>query len=74
MNPLDLVYIAQRYGQRGQSSADVNNDGVINIDDLLLVAAAFDSAAAAPSAHSQLPKELTASGGQSVADRSRVDG
>ncbi len=57
----DLVYISQRYGRTGQISGDVNNDGVINIDDLILVAAVIDSAPAAPSLRSQIPKNLTAS-------------
>ena len=56
----DIVYIGQRYGQTGQSRADVNGDGVVNIDDLILVAAVIDSAPAAPSIRSQLPKDLTA--------------
>ena len=48
----DLVYVAQRYGQTGDTTADVNGDGVVNIDDLILVAAALDAdAAAAPSLH-----------------------
>ena len=60
VNPLDLLYIAKRYGQTGQNDADVNSDGIVNIDDIIQVAAVIESAAAAPSAHSQLPKELTA--------------
>ena len=55
----DIVYVAQHYGQTGQSDADVNRDGVVNIDDIVLVAAVVDSTPAAPSARSQLPKALT---------------
>ena len=29
---LDLVYIAERYGQTGANAADVNRDGVVNVD------------------------------------------
>ena len=56
----DIVYVAQRYGQTGQNRADVNGDGVVNVDDIVLVAAVVDSAPAAPSVRSQLPKGLTA--------------
>ena len=56
----DLVYISQRYGRTRLSPADVNTDGIVNIDDLILVAAVIDSAPAAPSIRSQLPKDLTA--------------
>ena len=60
VNVQDIVYVAQHYGQTGQSQADVNKDGVVNIDDIVLVAAVVDSAPAAPSARSQIPKDLTA--------------
>ena len=56
----DIVYVTQRYGQTGQNRADVNGDGTVNIDDIVLVAAVVDSAPAAPSIRSQLPKDLTA--------------
>ena len=50
VNILDLVSVAQQYGQTGTTTADVNGDGVVNIDDLILVAAVLDAdAAAAPS-------------------------
>ena len=44
--------LSQRHwGQTGENSADVNADGVVNIQDLVAVAAAFgDAAAAAPRA------------------------
>ena len=60
MDVQDIVYVAQRYGQTGQSDADVNEDGVVNVDDIVLVAAVVDSTPAAPAARSQLPKALTA--------------
>ncbi len=56
----DLAYISYRYGRTGQNPADVNGDGVVNIDDLIAVAAVIDSAPAAPSIRSQIPKDLTA--------------
>ena len=37
----------QRYGQTGQNQADVNGDRIVNIDDLILVAAVLDAEAAA---------------------------
>ena len=53
MDVQDLVSVVQQYGQTGTNSADVNGDGVVNIDDLILVAAVLDAdAAAAPSLHS----------------------
>ena len=39
---LDLVFVANSFGQIGESPADVNKDGVINIQDLVLVANAFE--------------------------------
>ena len=60
VNVLDLILIASSFGQSGQSNADVNRDGVVSILDLILVAGMFDSAAAAPSAHPQVPETLTA--------------
>ena len=41
-------------------TADVNGDGVISILDLVLAAGMFEEAAAAPAAHAQAPKTLTA--------------
>ena len=55
----DLVYVAERYGQTGDTTADVNGDGVVNIDDLILVAAVLDADAAAPSLHSTTIELLT---------------
>ena len=56
----DLVYVAERYGQTGNTTADVNGDGVVNIDDLILVAVVLDAdAAAAPSLHATTIEQLT---------------
>ena len=61
VNILDLVVIASALGNQGQNlAADVSGDGVVNILDLILVAGMFDGAAAAPSAHPQVPETLTA--------------
>ena len=59
VNVSDIIYVAERYGQTGQSNADVNDDEIVNIDDLILVAAALDSVSAAPAARAQLPRGLT---------------
>ena len=60
MDVQDLVYVAQRYGQTGTNSADVNGDRVVNIDDLILVAAVLDAdAAAAPSLNPAALEGLT---------------
>ena len=57
----DLAYIAQHYSQTGQSNADVNGDEIVNVVDLLLVAAALaDNMSAAPAARAQLPNDITA--------------
>ena len=61
VNVLDLVVIASKLGNEGQNlEADVNRDEVVSILDLILVAGMFDSAAAAPSKHPQVPETLTA--------------
>ena len=61
VNVLDLVVIASQLGNAGTNLAvDVNGDGAVNVLDLILVAGMFDSAAAAPSAQSQVPETLTA--------------
>ena len=43
-----LPLVAVNFGQRGESRADVNGDGVVNITDLVLVAGALGNHAAAP--------------------------
>ena len=61
VNVLDLILIASNLGNAGTNlAADVSRDGVVNILDLILVAGMFDGAAAAPSAHPQVPETLTA--------------
>jgi hypothetical protein len=35
------VLVASDFGETGQNRADVNGDGVVNIQDLVLVAGAF---------------------------------
>ena len=51
--PLSLQGIADNFGQLGANPADVNGDGVVNIQDLVLAAGALGNAAAAPSASSR---------------------
>ena len=61
VNVLDLILIASELGNAGTNLvADVNRDGVVSILDLILAAGMFDGAAAAPSAHPQVPETLTA--------------
>ena len=60
VNILDLILIASSFGGSGQDNTDVNRDGVVNVLDLVLAAGMFDGAAAAPSAHAQVPETLTA--------------
>ena len=60
VNVLDLVVITSNLGNTGENIAtDVNGDRIVNILDLIWVAGMFDGAAAAPSAHSQVPETLT---------------
>ena len=47
-------------GQTGQNAADVNGDGVVNIQDLVLVAGALGNSAAAPPLNFQSLSTLTA--------------
>ena len=55
----DLVLVASNYGQKGQNTADVNGDRVVNSADLLVVAGALDDAAAAPLAYPQTLEMFT---------------
>ena len=41
VNILDLVRVANAFGQRGQIPEDVNGDGVVNVQDLVWVSGAF---------------------------------
>ena len=49
---LSLSNIAANFGQRGPNAADINGDGVVNIQDLVLAAGAIGKDAAAPSVSS----------------------
>ena len=61
VNILDLILIASDLGNVGTNlAADVNRDGVVSILDLVLAAGMFEGTAAAPAAHAQAPKTLTA--------------
>ena len=60
MNILDLVSVSANFGRTGQTPADVNGDGVVNIIDLVKVAGAMGVGAAASSAHPQTLELLTA--------------
>ena len=50
MNILDVVLVASKFGQSVSGDpADVNEDGIVNIVDLVKVAGALGGEAAAPS-------------------------
>ena len=51
--PLSLQGIADNFGQLGPNTADINGDGVVNIQDLVLAAGAVGNDAAAPSVGSR---------------------
>ena len=53
INIQDLVFVAQQFGETGESVADINGDGIVNILDLILVAGAFGNTASAPEAWSR---------------------
>ena len=55
VNILDLIAVAQKFGQKDIGNADVNGDGAVDISDLVLVASAFgdSEAAAAPALRAQ---------------------
>ena len=46
VNILDLMSVSTQFGQSGLHRADINKDLVLDITDLVLVAAAIESAAA----------------------------
>ena len=60
VNIQDLAIVNARFGQRGENSADLNGDGLVDIVDFVLVAAAFDEEAAAPSLYPQALELFTA--------------
>ena len=43
------MFRGSHFGQAGEHAADVNRDGIVNIQDLVLVAGAIGRDAAAPS-------------------------
>ena len=65
MNIQDLVLVSSNFGERGENKADVNGDGIVDIVDLVKVAAAFGNTADAPSVHPQALTMLTAADVQS---------
>ena len=56
VNILDLVSVANNFGQQGENIADINGDSIVNILDLVAVAGAFGQTASAPSLR---PKDLS---------------
>ena len=48
VNILDLIAVAQKFGQKDAGNADVDGDGAVSISDLVIVASALGEAAAAP--------------------------
>ena len=54
----DITAAAVRLGQTGENTADMNGDGVVDGADLLLIAAAIEAAAAAPSLHPSVVSEM----------------
>ncbi len=59
VNTQDLVIVGARLGQRGQNSADLNGDRLVDIVDLVLVASVFSEEVAAPSLYPQSLEPLT---------------
>ena len=55
------MLVAGQFGKTGEHGADVNGDGVVNIQDLVLVAGAFGTGAAAPSVRAVSRARLTVS-------------
>ena len=60
VNIQDLRIVGVRLGERGENSADLNGDHLVDIVDLVLVANAFGADAAAPSLYPQILEQLTA--------------
>ena len=55
----DTSVVRANLGQTGQNDADVNDDNVVDVDDLVLVLAAIENAAAAPTTHTQIQQLFT---------------
>ena len=55
----DTAVVRTNLGQTGQNDADVNGDNVVDVDDLVLVLAAIENAAAAPTARTQIQHLFT---------------
>ena len=53
VNLEDMDAAAERLGQTGENTADVNGNGIVDAADLLLIAAAIEQGNAAPSLHSE---------------------
>ena len=71
----DLVSVALQYGKTGTNIVgDVNGDEVVNVDDFILVAAAVDTAAAAPAARAQVQSHFTAAQLQQWLTEARASG
>ena len=60
LNIQDLVRVSSNFGKTGENEADVNGDGIVDVKDLLLVLAAIEAAAGAPSLHTQALNLFTA--------------
>ena len=60
VNILDLVLVANDFGQSGEKITDINDDNIVNILDLVLVAGAFGKSATAPSIYAKDLSMLTA--------------
>ena len=71
----DLVAVDKLLGTIGQSDADVNIDGIVNIVDLVLVANAIDiEAASAPSLHNRATALITTEQIQGWLTEARLSG
>ena len=55
---LDMTAAAVLLSQTGENTADMNGDGVVDAVDLVLIAAAIEAAAAAPSLHPSVVIEM----------------
>ena len=58
VNLEDMTVASGRLGQTGENTADMNKNGVVDVADLLLIAAAIEAVAAAPSLHPERIAEM----------------